>query len=176
MSDEEQKTEEQEPVGMGTEHRESGKQFLAFLLLGEQYAVDILKVQEIKSWGPITPIPAAPEYMRGIINLRGTVVPVIDLRCRFGLQTKEPDLSTAIIITRIPSGTSERYVGLVVDEVSDVYFLDEEEIQDRKNVSNAISGEYVKGLSQVKDNMVIVVDLDLIVSNSLSQLDESQAA
>ncbi len=161
---------------IGIEHREDGKQFLAFLLSGEEYAVDILKVQEIKNWGPVTPIPASPDYMRGIINLRGTVVPVIDLRLRFGLPSKEADLTTAVIIARASSDKAERYVGLVVDEVADVYFLNETEIQERKDVSSAISGEYVQGLSQVKNQMVIVVDLDLIVQSSLSDFDEEEAA
>lgn len=161
---------------VSVEHQEDGKQFLAFLLAGEEYAVDILKVQEIKSWGPVTPIPASPEYMRGIINLRGTVVPVIDLRLRFGLPPKEADLTTAVIIARASSDKSERYVGLVVDEVADVYFLNESEIQERKDVSSAISGEYVQGLSQVKNQMVIVVDLDLIVHSSLIDFDEEEAA
>lgn len=160
----------------GAEHREDGQQFLAFLLAGEEYAVDILKVQEIKSWGPVTPIPASPDYMRGIINLRGTVVPVIDLRLRFGIPAKEANLTTAVIIARASSDKSERYVGLVVDEVADVYFLKETEIQSRKNVSGAISGEYVQGLSQVKDQMVIVVDLDLIVQSSLSDFEEEEEA
>lgn len=160
----------------GVEHREDGQQFLAFLLAGEEYAVDILKVQEIKSWGPVTPIPASPNYMRGIINLRGTVVPVIDLRLRFGLPSKEADLTTAVIIARASSDKSERYVGLVVDEVADVYFLNEAEIQERKDVSGAISGEYVQGLSQVKDQMVIVVDLDLIVHSSLNDFDTEEVA
>lgn len=171
MTNEPEVTEE-----VGIEHREDGKQFLAFLLSGEEYAVDILKVQEIKSWGPVTPIPASPEYMRGIINLRGTVVPVIDLRLRFGLPSKEADLTTAVIIARASSDKSERYVGLVVDEVADVYFLNENEIQERKDVSGAISGEYVQGLSQVKNQMVIVVDLDLIVHSSLVDFDEEEAA
>jgi len=160
----------------GVEHREDGKQFLAFLLAGEEYAVDILKVQEIKSWGPVTPIPASPDYMRGIINLRGTVVPVIDLRLRFGLTSKDADLTTAVIIARASSDKKERYVGLVVDEVADVYFLNETEIQERKDVSGAISGEYVQGLSQVKDQMVIVVDLDLIVHSSLVDFEDEEAA
>ncbi len=158
-------------VSTDIEHQEDGQQFLAFLLANEEYAVDILKVQEIKSWGPVTPIPASPDYMRGIINLRGTVVPVIDLRLRFGIAAKDPDLTTAVIIARTFSDKGERYVGLVVDEVADVYFLNEAEIQNRKDVSAAISGEYVQGLSQVKDQMVIVVDLDLIVRSSLADFE-----
>ena len=94
-------------------------QFLTFILGNEEYGIEILKVQEIKSWGPFTPIPNAPEYVLGVINLRGAIVPIVDLRSRFGLPPQEYTTTTAIIIVHTEVDDQPRIIGLVVDQVSD---------------------------------------------------------
>src|ERR1700732_1218106 len=103
---------------------ESSEQYLTFLLAGEEYGVDILRVQEIKGWDKVTRIPHTPDYVLGVINLRGAVVPILDLRRRFGLETIAFGPTTVVIVVRVMSGRDERTVGVVVDAVSEVYNVD----------------------------------------------------
>ena len=99
----------------------SGDQFLTFMLAGEEYGVDILRVQEIKGLAGVTQIPNTPDYVLGVINLRGTVIPVVDLRLRFGMAALEYSKLTVVIVMLVRTEDSERTIGFVVDTVSDVY-------------------------------------------------------
>src|SRR5579871_3189460 len=98
----------------------TGEQFLTFMLAGQEYGVDILRVQEIKGWDKVTAIPHTPDYVLGVINLRGSVVPILDLRRRFGLPAMDFGPTTVIIVVRM-TGSDDRPVGIVVDAVSEVY-------------------------------------------------------
>jgi len=98
----------------------TSEQYLTFMLAGEEYGVDILRVQEIKGWDKVTRIPHSPDYVLGVINLRGAVVPIVDLRRRFGLETIEFGPTTVIIVMRVAGARNERTVGVVVDAVSEV--------------------------------------------------------
>src|ERR1700710_1335829 len=100
---------------------EPSDQFLTFMLDGEEYGVAILQVQEIKGWDKVTRIPHTPDYVLGVINLRGAVVPILDLRRRLGLGTVEFGPTTVVIVVRVNHGGNERTVGMVVDAVSEVY-------------------------------------------------------
>ncbi len=135
-------------------------QFLTFMLAGEEYGVDILRVQEIKGWDAVTTIPNTPEYLRGVINLRGTIVPIIDMRIRFGLEKLDYGLLTVVIVLKVDYGDKSRIIGIVVDGVSDVYNVPDEEIKPSPDFGSAVDTEFVKGLATIEDKMVIVLDID----------------
>ncbi len=140
-------------------------QYLTFILAGEEYGVDILRVQEIKGWDSVTPIPNTPEYIKGVINLRGTIVPIIDLRHRFSLESIPYGATTVVIVLRIISDeSSERTMGIVVDAVSDVYSVATEEMKSPPDFGS-ISIDYVKGLATVEEKMVIVLDIDKLLNS-----------
>ena len=141
-------------------------QILSFILGDEEYGVDILRVQEIKGWERTTNIPNSPNYVKGIINLRGAVVPIVDLRLRFGLQNTIYDDNTVVIILRAfnNQGQTEKIIGVVVDGVSDVHTLDTKSLQQAPDMNGVISGEFVKGLATIEENMIIVLNVDYLVS------------
>lgn len=151
---------------------DSDNQILSFILGDEEYGVDILRVQEIKGWEKTTNIPNSPDYVMGVINLRGAVVPVVDLRVRFGLDEITYDDSTVVIIVRShdEKTLTEKIIGVVVDGVSDVYSVNLNELQSAPEISGTIHTEYVKGLATVSDKMVIVLHVDQLVSAGI--LDE----
>lgn len=143
-----------------------GGQFLTFILNGEEYGVDILRVQEIKGWERATEIPNTPDYICGVINLRGTIMPVLELRLRFGMEAIEHNATTVIIVLRIRNDEGrERTMGFVVDAVSDVYNIPAAEFQSTPDFGGQIRTEYVKGLAMIEEKMVILLDIDYLVSN-----------
>lgn len=148
----------------GADSPAAGGQYLTFMLAGEEYGVEILKVQEIKGWGPVTPIPKTPEHVLGVLNLRGAVVPIIDLRKRFSLETIEYGPTTVVIVVKMSRGEQERTVGLVVDGVADVYQLESSEIQAAPEMGSTIHADFVRGLATVGDQMVILLEVDALVN------------
>ena len=147
-------------------------QVLTFTLADEEYGVDILRVQEIKGWDSVTGIPNTPDYIRGVINLRGTIVPVIDMRLRFGLPPLEYGPLTVVIVLRVESGSRTRIMGIVVDAVSDVYNLPEDRIRPAPDFGGTVESEFITGLAGVEDKMVIVLDVDrLLNSRELAVMD-----
>jgi purine-binding chemotaxis protein CheW len=141
----------------------NAEQFLTFMLNGEEYGVDILRVQEIKGWESATEIPNTPPYIRGVINLRGTIVPVIDLRRRFELEAIDYTSTTVIIVLRIRTGDSEKTMGFIVDAVSDVYNVTPDQMKPAPEFGGQVRTDYVKGLATVDDKMVILLDIDHLV-------------
>lgn len=157
-------------MGIGVEN--DGDQLLTFILAGEEYGVDILRVQEIKGWDTVTPIPNTPEHLRGVINLRGTIVPIIDLRLRFGLESTPYGPTTVVIVLKVIGDHISRIMGIVVDGVSDVYNVQEDAMKPPPDFGNVVAIDFVKGLATVGENMVIVLDIDhLLNSNDLVQVD-----
>jgi len=138
-------------------------QYLTFIMDNEEYAVDILRVQEIKGWDTATILPNTPEYVRGVINLRGTIVPIIDLRQRFGLDTIEYGATTVVIVVKVMSETGHRIMGVVVDAVSEVYNVSLDNMKDAPSFGE-IQKEVVKGLATVDEKMIIVLDIDQLLS------------
>lgn len=135
-------------------------QYLTFMLHGEEYGVDILRVQEIKGWDRVTPIPNSPEYMQGVINLRGAIVPVIDLRRRFDMPYREYGPTTVVIVLRVKGDERERIMGIVVDAVSDVYSIPESEFRPAPaNTRNTVMAS-VRSLATVDEKMIILLDID----------------
>ncbi len=148
-------------------------QFLTFLLAGEEYGVDILRVQEIKGWNSVTPIPNTPDYIKGVINLRGTIVPIVDLRERFNLESIPYGPTTVVIVMKINSDTGSRIMGVVVDAVSEVYNISREDLKAAPDFGQAISTDFVLGLATVDEKMVIVLDIDHLLNSSvMTSLDE----
>ena len=151
-----------------------GSQFLTFMLAGEEYGVDILRVQEIKGWDNATPIPNTPDYIRGVINLRGTIVPIIDLRRRFGLEPVEYGPVTVVIVLRVMSANSDtsRVMGVVVDAVSDVYNVQDNDVKPAPDFGDVVDVAFVRGLATLEDSMVIILDIDrLLNSDALALMD-----
>lgn len=143
-----------------------GEQYLTFTLGDEEYGVDILRVQEIKGWQRATPIPNTPHYVKGVINLRGTIVPVIDLRERFGMAAQEYSKFTVVVMVKVISGVRERIMGLVVDALSEVYTFQTEQIRPAPEFGAHIRTDFIRGLATVDDSkMVIVLDVDELLSD-----------
>ncbi|BBP45566.1 chemotaxis protein CheW [Thiosulfatimonas sediminis] len=155
----------QEQIDM---NRSEDDQVLSFVLGGEEYGVDILRVQEIKGWEKTTDIPNSPKYVMGVINLRGAVVPIVDLRVRFGLKEITYNDSTVVIIVRAENGDNNpKIIGLVVDGVSDVYAINKSELQNAPSMSGTINTEYVNGLATVGDKMVIILHIDQLINSGI---------
>lgn len=153
----------------------NSEQLLTFILAGEEYGVDILRVQEIKGWDTVTPIPNTPEHILGVINLRGTIVPIIDLRLRFNLESIPYGPTTVVIMLKVKSEERVRTMGIVVDGVSDVYNLTQDAMKAPPDFGSVISVDFVKGLATVGDQMVIVLDIDhLLNSGDLAMVDKTQ--
>ncbi len=148
----------------------ASNQYLSFILNNEEYAVDILRVQEIKGWDRATIIPNAPEYVKGVINLRGTIVPVVDLRCLFSLEKTQYTATTVVIVMNIEGEQSDRIMGIVVDAVSEVYSVDANAIRSAPDLHGNDTMAFVKGLANVGQSMLIILDVDKILnSNELAQ-------
>ena len=149
----------------------AGAEFLSFRLGAEEYGIDILKVQEIRGYDAVTRIANTPEFLKGVINLRGTIVPIIDLRIKFGLGTPVYDEFTVVIILNV----SSRIVGVVVDSVSDVLTLSDEQMRPAPEFSAALETQYVTGLGAIDSRMLILVDIEkLIGSRDMRLVDEEQ--
>lgn len=142
-------------------------QYLTFMLAGEEYGVDILRVQEIKGWDNVTPIPNTPNYIKGVINLRGTIVPIIDLRERFSLESISYGPTTVVIVLKVNSEKGSRTMGIVVDAVSEVYNISQETLKPAPDFGQAISTDFVMGLATVEEQMVIVLDIDHLLNSSV---------
>lgn len=158
---------------MNSDTTDVANKYLTFVLATEEYAVDILRVQEIKGWNKVTTIPNTPDYICGVINLRGTIVPIVDLRLRFNLEHQEYGPMTVVVVVKVLSQSGkERIMGIVVDAVSDVYDVAENDIKPPPDFGSVISTEFVKGLATVDEKMVIVLDIDrLLNSNELAIVD-----
>jgi len=140
------------------------QEYLTFLLQGEEYGVDILCVQEIRVWSSVTELPNKPGYIKGVINLRGVIIPIIDLRLRFGQSALDYDEQTVTIILRQQSQTKTMVVGIVVDAVSEVYKFTSQSIRKAPAFGNNIDGCFLKGLASVDDKLVILLDSDSLLN------------
>jgi purine-binding chemotaxis protein CheW len=148
------------------------QEFLAFKLGSEEYGIDILKVQEIRGYEAVTRIANAPDFIKGVINLRGIIIPVVDMRIKFKLGEPVYDQFTVVIILNI----NGRVVGMVVDSVSDVTSLTEEQIKPAPDMGTAFSSEYMIGLGTIDERMLILVDIGRLMSSPEMGLSEKLAA
>ncbi len=144
----------------GSANDAGGREFLAFTLGSEEYGIDILKVQEIRGYEAVTRIANAPEFIKGVINLRGIIIPVVDMRIKFKLGTPVYDQFTVVIILNIGG----RIVGMVVDSVSDVTTLLPDQIKPAPDMGAVFDSDYMIGLGTVDERMLILVDIDKLMS------------
>lgn len=142
-------------------------QYVTFVCAGVEYGVEILRVQEIKGWDGVTRVPYTPAYVLGVMNLRGVIVPVIDLRARFGLESKPFDSSTVVIVVRVDAAVGEKTVGIVVDAVSEVYNVATDAVKPTPDLGANADAACVSGLTSVDDKMVMLLDLNRLVASSI---------
>ncbi len=150
----------------------SGREFLTFRLGAEEYGIDILKVQEIRGYEKPTTIANAPAFIKGVINLRGAIVPIIDMRLKFALEEARYDAFTVVIILNVAG----RVVGIVVDSVSDVITLAPEQVRSAPEFSGALDTAYITGLGTVEERMLILVDIERLMSGADMALFDAASA
>jgi purine-binding chemotaxis protein CheW len=150
----------------------AGDEYLTFTLGQEEYGIDILKVQEIRGYDAVTKIANTPEFIKGVINLRGTIVPIIDMRIKFKLGNVAYDQFTVVIILNI----ANRVVGMVVDGVSDVIALPSEQIKPAPEFGATLDTQYIIGLATVEERMLIVIDIERLMTSQDMELVEQVAA
>ena len=155
-----------------TETQVARDEFLSFRLGAEEYAIDILKVQEIRAHEPVTRIAGAPAFLKGVINLRGNIVPIVDLRVKFALAHTGVDALTVVIILNIAG----RVMGIVVDAVSDVVALTAQEVRATPVLGKTVDASFIRGLAPIGDRMLIVVDIArLMTSGELAVVERAAA-
>ncbi|MBT1445189.1 chemotaxis protein CheW [Shewanella sp. JM162201] len=143
------------------------QQFLSFIMANEEYGVDILSVQEIRGWEPTTVLPNAPDYVKGVINLRGTIVPIIDLRQKFGIKSLEYGTTTVVIVVKVTMEDAQKIIGIVVDAVSDVFSIEEDEIRRAPDFGHETDLRFIKGLANVQDKMVILLEINRLLGSAI---------
>ncbi|PZP27696.1 MAG: chemotaxis protein CheW [Roseateles depolymerans] len=148
------------PVQQATAGSHDGRQFLTFRIGGEEYGLDILRVQEIRSYEAPTRVANAPAFVKGVVNLRGVIVPILDLRVRLG-QNAEYNAFTVVIVLNV----ANRIVGIVVDSVSDVLALQPDEIKPRPEVPAAMDARYITGLGKLGERMLILLDIESMIKS-----------
>lgn len=147
--------------------------FLTFMLGEEEYGVEVLKVQEIRNYETATRIPNTHDYVKGVVNLRGTVVPTIDLRMRFGLRAEYED-TTVTVLVKVKNGTKERTVGMVVDAVSAVTDIADSDKKSAPDVGASIDTEFIEHVATIDGRLVILLDVDHLVNTAI--MEELQAS
>jgi len=145
-----------------------GREFLTFRLGAEEYGIDILKVREIRGWETPTAIANTPPFIKGVINLRGTIVPIVDLRLKFALADARYDGSTVVIILSV----ARRVIGVAVDAVSDVTTLDAQQIRPAPEFGTALDTRFITGLGTPGERMLILVDIERLMTSRDMQLTE----
>jgi len=147
-------------------------EFLTFALGTEEYGVDILKVQEIRGYDAVTRLPDAPDYIKGVINLRGLIVPVVDMRVKFRLAKCEYGPTTVMIVLTV----GNRVVGMVVDSVSDVMRLEPAQIRAVPDIGGAIDKQFITGIGTIEERMLILLDIERLMGSAEMGLVAQQAA
>jgi purine-binding chemotaxis protein CheW len=140
--------------------KDNTREMLVFRLGAEEYGLDILKVQEIRGYEKVTPIPRSPDFLKGVVNLRGSIVPVIDLRVKFDLPNVAYDSLTVVIVLRIAG----RIIGAVVDGVSDVVQLTPNEIKEAPRLGSMVDSSYLAGVATKDKRMILALDIEKLLS------------
>lgn len=152
-----------EPAAVALTDARAGK-YLTFHLANEEFGIRVLKVREIMGLQDITAVPQTPAHIKGVINLRGKVVPVVDLRLKFGLAAAEYTQRTCIIVTQVQGESGSMMMGIVVDGVSEVLNLTGAEIEDTPDFGESVGGGYLLGMAKVKNRVKILLDIDKVLS------------
>jgi purine-binding chemotaxis protein CheW len=148
------------------------KEVLSFRLGAEEYCLDILSVQEIRGYDAVTSIANTPDFIKGVINLRGHIVPIVDLRIKFRLSEAKYDAATIVIILNL----NKKMIGIVVDSVSDVIAIPQEDIREAPRFGSAINTEFISGMATVDGHMLIMVNIERLLSSDDLQLIDQAAA
>jgi purine-binding chemotaxis protein CheW len=148
------------PRGAATE--ETSNEFLTFALGSEEYGVDILKVKEIRGYDAVTRLPDAPDYIKGVINLRGTIVPVVDMRLKFRLERADYTALTVMIVLNV----ADRVVGMVVDSVSDVVRLSDDQVRAVPEIGATIDRQFLTGIGTLDERMLILLDIECLMGST----------
>ena len=138
--------------------------YLSFALANEEYGLEILKVREIIGYIDVTAVPQTPHYVKGVINLRGQVIPVVDLRAKFGMETTEVTEETCIIVVEITQGTRRCSTGIVVDRVQEVLDIAAERIEDAPQFDASVNIDFILGMGKVGDSVKILLDIDRVLA------------
>jgi purine-binding chemotaxis protein CheW len=138
------------------------RQFLTFMLNGQEYALEISKIKEIRGYSSITPVPIVPAHVRGVMNLRGTVLPVIDLRMKFGLPEVEYDRFTVIAIVAV----GEKTVGLLVDAVSDVLMISTDSLRPAPEFGATVDTRFINGMFEAHERLVVALNLEQLLTET----------
>lgn len=146
----------------GAQDQKSGK-YLTFTLAEEEYGIGILKIKEIIGMMAITTVPQTPHYVKGVVNLRGKVIPVIDLRLRFGMESIEYSERTCIIVVEMAGETTDVIIGIVVDTVSEVLNIKTEEIEEPPRFGTRLETDYIQGMAKTEDGVKILLDIDRVL-------------
>jgi len=149
---------------------EASSQYLTFSLAGEEYGVDILGVQEVKVWTTVTVLPNTPGYIKGVLDLRGAIVPIIDLRARFGIEAVDYDDTTVIVVLKLNIENRDRIIGLVVDSVSDVLDIRQSDIKSIDDFDLRSRSEAVTGVATVNSKLVIMLDASRLYASSAIEM------
>jgi purine-binding chemotaxis protein CheW len=150
-------------------------QVLTFVLGSETYGVDILRVQEIRGWSAVTKIPHAPPHVLGVLNLRGSIVPIVDLRMRFNLDRAEYTAITVIIVLSVHTAAGKRHFGVVVDGVSDVVDVNSAEVKPAPDLGTRAATEHIRGLVPVAERMVVLLDIDKLIGAQMGGVEGDAA-
>ena len=166
-------TTQSQVISSGIQTEDGVAQYLTFMLAGEEYGVEILRVQEIKGWNGVTPVPNMPDFILGVINLRGTVVPIVDLRKHFAMETVPFNKTTVVIVVRVNDEVDgKRIMGMVVDAVSEVHNISATELKPAPDFGGNISTESIRGLATMNERMIIILDVDHLMNDGvLKKLD-----
>ncbi len=156
------------------QHGGESRQVLTFVLGNETYGVDILRVQEIRGWSAVTKIPHAPPHVLGVLNLRGSIVPIVDLRMRFALERAEYTAITVIIVMSVVTSAGRRDFGVVVDGVSDVVDVNSAEVKPAPELGARGSTDYLLGLVSIAERMVVLLDIDRLIGRELTAITGSE--
>lgn len=151
--------------------QDSIQQFLTFTIGEEEYGVEIMKVREIKGWTETTRLPNSPDFMKGVINLRGVVIPIFDLRGRFSMGETNPDEKNVVIIIAV----GERLIGVLVDAVSDILSVSEDQIRPAPKMETKLDEKFVSGLISVDEKMVVVLDVENLFDSEILKEAETKS-
>lgn len=172
MSDEMSQT-----ISAGDEIGDKTGKYLTFVLAGEEYGLEILKVREIIGLMDITLVPKTPSYVRGVINLRGKIIPVVELRIKFGMESIENTEETCIIVVEVDRDGDSVEIGILVDRVSEVLDIDGKDIEDPPSFGSGFDSNFILGMAKAKDTVKILLNIDSVLSGQeVSELRSTEAA
>jgi len=158
----------------GIRNSDAGKEYFTFLVDGHEYGVDILRIQEIRGWNGVRQLPQLPSYIKGVIDLRGDVVPIIDLRERFGMVAIPYNGLTVVVVMRVMTTRGDQVMGVVVDAVSDVHVIDPAELKKAPEMSDEVGAGYIQNIATVNDKMVVLLDIDELLGNLPNHVPKQQ--